>query len=146
MRLILSKKKKPKKFYKSYTQHVFKLLDTKNKIYIGNKALNLKFLQKHGFDIPKSFVCSFEAFNLYKKGDPTIASDLKKELLYYIDENKSYAIRSSANIEDESNISFAGQFQTILNLKGIENIILNIVKVWNFLEDIKFETYSKKFV
>jgi pyruvate,water dikinase len=140
----LSNKKKPKKFYKKYTQHIFKLDDSKNKIFIGNKALNLKFLHKQGFKIPTSFVCSFEAFNLYKKGDPTIVTDLKEELEYYIDENKSYAIRSSANTEDQSNISFAGQFQTKLNLKGIDNIILNIVKVWNSLEDIKLETYSKK--
>jgi pyruvate,water dikinase len=145
VRLFLSKKRKLKKFYKSHTQYIFNLKDTNIEIRIGNKALNLNFLQKNGFKIPKSFVCSFKAFNLYKKGDPMIFTHLKKEIQYYIDDNKSYAIRSSANIEDESNISFAGQFQTILNLRGIENIIVNIVKVWNSIEDIKLEVYSKKF-
>jgi len=141
----LSKKRNLKEFYENHTRYIYNLKETTDKNDIGNKAINLGFLQKKGFKIPKSFTCSSEAFNLYKQDSPTILSNLKQEISYYIDEDKAYSVRSSANIEDESNKSFAGQFQTILNQKGINNMINSIEKVWNSLEGIKTQTYSKKF-
>ncbi len=135
--------KKLKQYYKNHKQYIFNLEDINENI--GNKALNLRFLLKKGFKIPLTFVCSFKAFNLYNQGDSTILTDLKKELQYYIEEHKSYSVRSSANIEDESDNSFAGQFLTLLNQKGIHNILNNVVELWNSFEDEKPQTYRKVF-
>ena len=137
--------KKSKEYYKYHPRFIYNLDETSKKSSIGNKAQNLRFLQKKNFNIPLTYVCNFEAFDLYKRGFITLFSNLKQELKFYIEDEKSYSISSSANIEDESFKSFAGQFQTILNRKGIEEISESIIKVWKSHEDIKPQTYSKMF-
>lgn len=142
---MLANSRNLKRFYADHIQYIFNLDDKKNKNYIGNKASNLRFLQKNGFKIPQAFVCSFAAFDLYTKGENNILLDLKQELGFYIDQSKSYSVRSSANLEDESDKSYAGQFQTILNQKGIENLLDSILEIWQSLSGIKPQTYSKNF-
>jgi len=112
-------------------------------MYKLEETLNLGVLQKKGFKIPKSFICSFDAFNLYKQVGPIVLYYLKQEIVFYINEDKAYSVRSSANIGNESIKSFAGQFQTFLNVKGVESIVDKIEKIWNSLGDIKNETSSK---
>ena len=136
-----------KNYYKSNDQYIFSLKKLKNKKIlkqIGNKALNLTFIYEKGFQIPETFVCSFTAFNSFKNEDQNLFSKLKEELSYYIEEDKLYSVRSSANIEDESDWSFAGQFLTFLNRKGIDDILESIVKVWNSYEDVKSKTYGNE--
>ena len=45
-------------------------------------------------------------------------------------ENNYYAVRSSATAEDLPGASFAGQQDTFLNIKGLEDILLYIKKSW----------------
>jgi pyruvate,water dikinase len=137
--------KRMKEYYKTHPKYVYTLEDASFESNIGNKALNLRFLQKKGFNIPKTFVCEYNAFYQYNKGNETVIENLRHELVYYIEENMKYSIRSSADIEDSSDKSFAGQFKTILNQSGVENIIESILEIWNSLEDIKTQTYSKNF-
>ncbi|MHA1508038.1 MAG: PEP/pyruvate-binding domain-containing protein, partial [Promethearchaeota archaeon] len=47
-----------------------------------------------------------------------------------VDEQKSYAVRSSANYEDSDSFSFAGQAQSFLNIRSITEIILSIKMCW----------------
>ena len=137
--------KRMKEYYKTHPKYVYTLKDASFESNIGNKAINLRFLQKKGFKIPKTFVCEYNAFYQYTKGNETVFEDLRHELVYYIEKDKKYSIRSSADIEDSSEKSFAGQFKTILNQSGIGNIIESILEIWNSLEDIKTQTYSKSF-
>ncbi|MFX0106714.1 MAG: PEP/pyruvate-binding domain-containing protein [Candidatus Hodarchaeota archaeon] len=44
-----------------------------------------------------------------------------------------FSIRSSANVEDSSSISFAGQAETYLCVRGVDNIISSIQKTWQSL-------------
>ena len=134
-----------REYYRTHPKYIYSLKDSSLESNIGNKAINLRFLQKKGFNIPKTFVCEYDPFYQYKQGNETVIEDLREELAYYIQENKKYSIRSSADIEDTSDKSFAGQFKTILNQSGIENIIESILEIWNSLEDIKSQTYSKNF-
>jgi len=131
----LGKKRQLKKFYEKQTRFIYKLEET----------LNLRFLQKKGFKIPKSFTCSLEALEFYKKVGPIILDYLKQELVFYIDEDKTYSVRCSANLKDKSIKSFVGQFQTIFNQKGVDSILNSIEKIWISLGDIKIQDYSKKF-
>ena len=124
----MSDLKNLQKYYRKNSQYIFKIEQNKILDKIGNKALNLRFIQKKGFRIPKTYICSFEAFNQYKNGNQNILSKLKQELDYYLVEDETYSIRSSADIEDDSNWSYAGQFDTFLNQRGIDNILESIVK------------------
>ncbi|NVM19338.1 MAG: hypothetical protein HWN80_16650 [Candidatus Lokiarchaeota archaeon] len=132
-------------FYKNNIQYIFKLEQPKIKDKIGNKAINLQFLHKKGFKTPKTIICSHKSFDDYQSNADKVLSNLRKELNYYIDEQKYYSIRSSADIEDDSDFSYAGQFETFLNQKGLDSIIESIIKVWNSQDTNKTQTYSKEF-
>jgi pyruvate, water dikinase len=65
----------------------------------------------------------------------------------YRTNNLDVAIRSSANAEDLPDASFAGQQETYLNVKGIENVILSIKNCYASLFTNRVISYriSKKF-
>jgi phosphoenolpyruvate synthase/pyruvate phosphate dikinase len=58
--------------------------------------------------------------------------------------NYSYAIRSSATAEDLKGISFAGQQDTYLNVKGYENIIKAVQNCWASLFTERAIIYRNK--
>jgi len=97
---------------------------------IGNKARNLKRLLNSGYRVPPAQVCTWEAHMHYLQNDVSLVDTLGKELAEKIDLTKSYAVRSSANIEDSQERSFAGQFKTVLNVQGESNLLQAIWSIW----------------
>ena len=71
----------------------------------GKKADNLIKLKKQGFDVPGFDVVSHD--QAVDKYVPSFAAEL-------------YAVRSSCSLEDSDRLSFAGQFDTFLNVKKEE--------------------------
>ncbi|HYF95249.1 MAG TPA: phosphoenolpyruvate synthase [Symbiobacteriaceae bacterium] len=62
-----------------------------------------------------------------------IAWDIEKEIISHLSklgEEQAYAVRSSATSEDLPLVSFAGQQDTYLNIKGKEAILRHISKCW----------------
>ena len=85
---------------------------------VGGKAGNLGELIKLGFNVPRGFVCTSKEnknniYNMYNK--------LKLDKV---------AVRSSAICEDGTQNSYAGQFETFLNINK-EAIIRSIEKCYN---------------
>ena len=97
---------------------------------IGNKAANLCLLENKGFTIPFTYVCTWDAYERYLEDDVSLIEDVRRELADTIDPNRTYAIRSSANLEDSKLLSFAGQFKTVLNAQGINDIRGAIGSIW----------------
>ena len=95
---------------------------------IGNKASSLLFLKRHKFRIPDTFVVIAGAFEDYCQDEESVLEKLRKEISGLPE--KYYAIRSSTNIEDSENHTFAGQFLTLTNVRGHDNILNAIVDVW----------------
>ena len=78
---------------------------------IGTKAFNLYRMQSSGIRIPEFFVLSDCVFQEDVKAiRHKIAHKLSRMAAKY------YAVRSSSNLEDGENASFAGLFETILNV------------------------------
>ena len=96
----------------------------------GAKARNLSILQKMGLKIPKSFVIPFEAFEEYRVDKESGICSVMKFLEKILDKNKRYSVRSSANTEDSSLFSFAGQFETQLNCENLNDVKKAIERTW----------------
>lgn len=97
---------------------------------IGKKAENLHLLMKHGFPVPFTMVIPWEFHERYQANDTQLVDELKASLSSLIDPDKSYAVRSSANIEDSIDFSFAGQFKSVLHVKGVDKIIFSAWSIW----------------
>jgi phosphohistidine swiveling domain-containing protein len=98
---------------------------------IGNKARNLKSLMEiRKIKIPDSWVIPWAVFQRYQTGDRFVVEELESAIKNNLDLSKSYAVRSSSNIEDDSFVSFAGLFKTVLHVKGPKNVCKAVVEVW----------------
>jgi len=102
----------------------------------------LLFLQKHGFRIPKSFIVSSAAYSDYLEGSKPVLEKLRKELSA-LPMNR-FAVRSSTRTEDTDTHSFAGQFQTLTDVSGEDNILNAILKVWESVNSVTGSEYHKR--
>jgi NAD(P)-dependent dehydrogenase (short-subunit alcohol dehydrogenase family)/phosphohistidine swiveling domain-containing protein len=98
---------------------------------IGGKAVNLRILQQNKFLIPKTHVISWNAHLFYQQQGKAAIERLRKEIETILEPGRLYAVRSSANVEDQAKQSFAGLFQTVLNVHSSAQILEAIQQVWD---------------
>jgi pyruvate,water dikinase len=110
----------------------------------GNKASNLWLLKNKKFTIPETYVCTWDAYLAFRKGESSVIQALEEELKGIIQPGKLYAVRSSANIEDSLEHSFAGQFSTILDVSGVGNVLKAIQDVWADAQNVAVGAYIQK--
>ena len=110
---------------------------------IGSKAENLRRLAARGFRVPTTTVCTWEAYERYLQNDSSLGSELSAELSRIISPQAAYAIRSSANLEDSLQNSYAGQFQSLLDVRGLEPVLQAIQSIWSSAESSSVHTYQQ---
>lgn len=104
---------------------------TFGELRIGNKSTNQLKLGQIGFFVPHTVILDFSFFDNYKKENKI---DLKEVYHQYIVEElgASLAIRCSSNLEDGEKFSFAGTFDTYLDvpndLEAVEARVLQSYK------------------
>ena len=108
---------------------------------IGSKAEKLHFLIQHGWQVPVSYVCTWDAYVQYLANDPELSARLRSELLQALHPDRLYAVRSSANIEDGLEHSFAGQFRSVLNVRGGDEILQAIASIWSTTQSPSSQAY-----
>ena len=113
-------------------RYIYSLKSRFNVTETGNKAQSILFLKRHNCRIPSTFILLARTLDEYRLYGNSIIEKLKKEIARLPD--CKYAIRSSTNIEDSENHSFAGQFQTLTNIRGCDNILNAIVDVWKSVD------------
>ena len=109
---------------------------------MGGKASALAKLSKNNYNIPEWFVITADLLIDNIEFDDILELDvLKEEISKFnfseyssiisekLDDGEMYAVRSSARAEDSSENSFAGQFDSFLNIKK-DDVFTYIVKVW----------------
>ena len=79
--------------------------------FAGNKAARLAELLREGFNVPRFFVIATQ--HRYEESLPGRIEDGIRAVCPGGD---SFAVRSSSPEEDGSEASFAGQFETVLNV------------------------------
>ena len=97
---------------------------------LGSKANNLRKLLDMGIKIPRTYCCSWEAHDLFKEHPESVLNQLQKEISETIDLKKSYAIRSSTDLEDRQDYTYAGQYKTSLDIRGLDSVLQAIQEVW----------------
>ncbi|UZN23608.1 hypothetical protein GM182_07080 [bacterium 3DAC] len=113
---------------------------------VGGKAASLGHLVSAGMPVPKGFVLSSEAYErvitmcgidgLIKSGASPreireaikscdLPDEIKEELKLAYEKlgGVPVAVRSSATVEDTSAAAFAGQYETVLDVKGVDDVI-----------------------
>lgn len=108
----------------------------------GNKANSLIFLHHYGFRIPLTFLVTTSAHAMYLAKDESLLVNLGRELETLPE--RTWAVRSSTTAEDSSEFSFAGQFQTFINVTGKKNILDAVIKVWESASMLNINDYVKK--
>jgi len=100
----------------------------------GSKADNLQTLCEAGFEVPKFYKID----NSYSKKiqNPKAQKYLADSFAKWKTENsiKSVAVRSSSTSEDSKEHSYAGQFETVLNVSKQEKFISSLIKVFDSKE------------
>jgi phosphohistidine swiveling domain-containing protein len=92
----------------------------------GNKAATLSLLRRAGFHVPPGVVVSADVLGAV---DGDLPAAVRKALQDVPDQlgPGPWAVRSSSTAEDTEQASFAGQFETVLNvdLGGLEDAVLH---------------------
>ncbi len=70
------------------------------------------------FKVPDTHVLTWDAFVAYQRNGDGILDEIRAPLEKALNPDQCYAVRSSADIEDSPDHSFAGQFTSILDAKG----------------------------
>lgn len=104
---------------------------------IGNKAENLFKMQENNMKVPE-LVC-IQGNDIEKEED--INSEIIDRILsYFPQDDVTFAVRSSSNMEDGKKISFAGQFDTYLNVRK-DKVREAILKCINSVKNTNVKEY-----
>lgn len=126
------------------TRYLANLKDRRLPESIGNKARNLRRLAELGFQVPVTYVCTWDAYLQYLADDVKLVEDLRRELVARLDPNRPYALRSSANFEDHDERSFAGQFKSVLHVQGVDQVLQAMWSIWATTQAARVQAYLEK--
>ncbi|WP_238900129.1 PEP/pyruvate-binding domain-containing protein [Clostridium sp. YIM B02500] len=121
----------------------FKELTPELQSLAGGKGCMLSKMFQAGYPVPDGFVILPSAFK-----ENSLNEDAWNKIKHYLKEIRKYnesvlfAVRSSALSEDSAQASFAGEFETVLNVKTDEEIQSAIYEVFSSRESERVKAYS----
>jgi phosphohistidine swiveling domain-containing protein len=122
-----------------------KTLPRKKNSHIGQKAFNLVRLRRH-FMVPEFAVISTQAYREYRESGRmpgSLEKELERTVGKLLKEGK-IAVRSSGTAEDLAGVSFAGMYETALNIAKFEECLDAILRVWNSADSPRVREYCRK--
>ena len=108
---------------------------------VGTKSANLCRLIRADFNVPDGLVLPFH-FQRQCRSDPESAPERVREAVSaFVDPGHTYCVRSSTNLEDGHRFSFAGQFETYLDLDTVESVVDSVLKLFSATSGAKGTAY-----
>lgn len=115
-----------------------------NDLSFGGKAYGLNKLNKLNVSVPVAYGIDQDAINKILAGDEATLSQLLK-IISSFDKKTTFAIRSSAANEDGTDKSFAGMYESVLNVpNNINSIISAIAQVNKSASSNRITSYNKE--
>ena len=111
---------------------------------IGAKAANLLRLRQMGFAVPAAHVVPWQVAERCRQGDELTTRALRDELARLARDGRSYAVRSSADVEDSFERSYAGQFGSRLAVNGAEALFCAVQSVARSAASPAAQAYSNR--
>lgn len=121
-------------------KYIHKLMELPNELSFGGKAESLDKLKKNGMPVPSGYAIAAEAFEngtLCKDAETELSELIKKLPTKY-----KYAVRSSAVGEDGTEDSFAGAYDTILDVAA-DMISDAVKKVADSARNARSDVYAQ---
>jgi len=121
----------------------FDELTAEQQAYAGGKGGSLARLSRAGYPVPDGFVILPTAFS-----DDELAPEAWAQVQVHLTrlrgtEDVAFAVRSSAMSEDSAQASFAGEFETVLNVRTDEEIRQAIHTVYLSRQNERVRAYSQ---
>ena len=122
---------------------------------VGGKVANLSRLAAE-YQVPHGFCLTTDAFQEWAGHENRAAEELPSELLRQLSdaygelaqrsevEKPSVAVRSSAIDEDGGLASFAGQYETYLNLEGDAAVAAAVLRCWHSTRAERVTEYRRR--
>jgi pyruvate,water dikinase len=109
---------------------------------VGGKASSLFNLIELGARVPPFFVLTADAYRAH--GDATLSPSARGQVeaaLAHLGEDGIFAVRSSGIAEDSADNSFAGVFDTVLDVRGADAVAAAIETCWQSHRSARAEAY-----
>ena len=108
----------------------------------GGKAVNLARLLGAGFPVPAGFTLTTEAFR-HSRAAGGMSDELQAAIVAAYNRLGSppVAVRSSATAEDLSGASMAGQYVTLLNVRGEAELLAAVLRCWASVDSQRTRAY-----
>ena len=108
---------------------------------VGNKVLKTQLMMRQGLRVPQSWAVPFWVMDAYLRDREGTLDLLDREMRRVLPGDLRFAVRSSAEGEDESVRSFAGQFASLLNVPR-DRVTGAVEKVWLSLHERELKDYA----
>ncbi len=89
----------------------------------GAKARSVLRMRQLGLPTPRSRVLTYAAAARVASGHPRSVSQLRSGAARHFDLSRGVAVRSSADVEDGSALSYAGQFTSVLDVTSVDGVV-----------------------
>jgi pyruvate,water dikinase len=114
--------------------------DCEDRAVAGNKAATLAVLRRAGFEVPPGVVVSARALSGVNDQLPAAVRAALREVPELIGRGP-WAVRSSGTAEDREEASFAGQYETVLNVEG-EGLFGAVLRCWRSRLTYRVKVYG----